>query len=391
MVPVIVILTIVVFILVDVVTRLVMKRVSENRIRKERQEALDIGLRLEHTEEAPTLKRVEVDEPKARILAVDDESVVLDGFRKILVLHGYAVDTVESGPEAVGLVQRNDYDFVFTDLKMPDYDGLEVTKAVKHLRPDIDVVMITGFATIESAVEAMKYGAMDYVQKPFTEDELVDFVGKIVHRRAARLEEEMPPKLHLLSSAASGSRKPHVINVAGGLFVTREHSWLGLEVTGELKVGVDDFCVKALEHIDSVELPRRSQKVRKGDPLFTLRSNGDALTFTSPVDGRVSRVNTRLADSPELLTRRPYQLGWICCLDAKGELSEMRRWTLGSEALSWYEQEIDRFRRQMAARETGQEHDAGEPRPISAWEVYRASFLTGKEAEDAEGKQSQSV
>src|SRR4030067_544410 len=79
----------------------------------------------------------------------------------------------ETGPEALGLVQRRDYDFVFTDLKMPDMDGVEVVKAVKHLRPDVDLVVITGYGTIESAVETTQYGAVDYVQKPFTADEIV--------------------------------------------------------------------------------------------------------------------------------------------------------------------------------------------------------------------------
>ncbi|HEX9973869.1 MAG TPA: response regulator, partial [bacterium] len=136
MVVVIVLLTIAVFILVDLVLRLVMKKVQDARIKKERKEALDIGLRLDFTEEAKSLKRVEVENPKAKILAVDDEEIVLDSFRKILVLAGYSIETVETGPEALGLIQKHDYDFVFTDLKMPDMDGIEVTKAVKHLRPD---------------------------------------------------------------------------------------------------------------------------------------------------------------------------------------------------------------------------------------------------------------
>jgi CheY-like chemotaxis protein len=380
MVPVIVILTIVVFVIVDVLTRLVIRRMSERRLQREREAALDIGLRLEYTDEAESLKRVEVDEPRARILAVDDEPVILDGFRKILVLHGYSVDTVESGREAVGLVKRNDYDFLFTDLKMPEFDGLEVTKASKHLRPDVDVVVITGYATIESAVAAMQYGAMDYVQKPFTEDELVEFVDKILIRRNARLEREAPPKLRLVSSSEAGSQEERVVDIAEGLFVTREHSWLGLERSGELRVGIDDFCVKTLGGIDRVELPARSQKVKKGEPLFSLCGNGDSLTFTSPVDGEVSRVNARLLDSPELLRQRPYQLGWICCVDAKGDLREMPRWTPGAEALGWYETEIARFRTTLAELEQQHESDAGSSESDSGhpavWKAFREVFLT---------------
>jgi CheY-like chemotaxis protein len=116
-------------------------------------------LNLDFTHEAKSLKRVDVPNPLARILAVDDEPVVLDSFRKILVVAGYAIDTVESGREALGLVQKHKYDFAFTDLKMPEMDGLDVVKGVKHFSPETDVIVITGYATIESAVNAMKFGA----------------------------------------------------------------------------------------------------------------------------------------------------------------------------------------------------------------------------------------
>jgi CheY-like chemotaxis protein len=66
----------------------------------------------------------------------------------MLVLGGYSIDTVETGSEALGLVRKRDYDFVFTDLRMPGMDGVEVTRAVRHLRPDIDVIVITCPETI---------------------------------------------------------------------------------------------------------------------------------------------------------------------------------------------------------------------------------------------------
>ena len=79
------------------------------------------SLKLDFTSEAKTLKRAEVENPKAKILCVDDEEVILGSFRKILVLDGYSVDTVETGQEALGLIQKHHYDFVFTDLKMPQW------------------------------------------------------------------------------------------------------------------------------------------------------------------------------------------------------------------------------------------------------------------------------
>ncbi|MCW9095900.1 MAG: response regulator, partial [Ignavibacteriaceae bacterium] len=138
------ILAVIIFVIADITIRNIAKKIQENKLKQERAEVLKESLTLDFSREAKTLKRAEVEDPKARILCVDDESVILDSFRKILVLDGYAVDTVENGKEALGILQSHSYDFVFTDLKMPEMDGVEVTKAVKHIRPDIDVIIITG-------------------------------------------------------------------------------------------------------------------------------------------------------------------------------------------------------------------------------------------------------
>src|SRR3972149_4354378 len=212
MVVLIVVLTVVVFIIVDFALRVILRKRQELKLRKEREEALYVSLKLDLSEQAKTLKRVEVRDPKARILAVDDEAIILDSFRKILVVAGYSIDTVEKGQEALGLILKRDYDFVFTDLKMPEMDGLEVTKAVKHLRPDIDVIVITGYASIETAVETMKYGAMDYVQKPFTEDELIDFFNKCLIKRKDRIERQMKPTVRLITPSTKESGSKRVFN-----------------------------------------------------------------------------------------------------------------------------------------------------------------------------------
>src|ERR1035441_577653 len=172
MTAILIVFMFVAFVGMDFLVRTTLRRKREHRERQAREAVLNTSIKLDFTHEAKSLKRVEVPNPKARILAVDDEAVVLDSFRRILVLEGYNIDTVQSGPEALSLVQRNDYDFVFTDLKMPIMDGVEVVKAVKHLRPDVDMVVITGYGTIETAVETMQNGACEYVQKPFSADEL---------------------------------------------------------------------------------------------------------------------------------------------------------------------------------------------------------------------------
>ncbi len=382
MVVLIVLVTFVVFIVVDLFLRVTMKRLEESKLRRAREEALEVGLRLDFTDEAKSLKRVEVENPKARILAVDDEAIVLDSFRKILVVAGFSVDTVLTGPEALGLVRKNHYDFVFTDFKMPDMDGVEVTKAVKHLRPDVDVIMITGYASIESAVETMKHGAMDYVQKPFAEDELVDLVNKLVFRRQARLEKEIEPSIRLVTPSVRESESRHEVNVPAGIFVSNSHSWVGVHMNGLVRLGIDDFTQKTLGRIDSVELPVKGKKIRRGEELFVLRHGNHRLAVPSPVSGRVIGVNTELHERPELIGLKPYELGWVCAMDPSDLTGDLRELRIGADAVSWYREEIDRYgeliRTALRARESegkGVRNGNGDGLDDVTWEVFERAFV----------------
>jgi CheY-like chemotaxis protein len=371
MVVIIVVVTFVVFVLIDLLLRLTLKRLDEAKRRKERSEALDIGLRVDVSAEAKSLKSVEVPDSRARILAVDDEPVVLDSFRKILVLAGYSVDTVESGPEALGLIQKREYDFVFTDLKMPDFDGLEVTKAVKHMRPDIDVIMITGYATIESAVDAMKYGAMDYVEKPFTEEELVEFVNKSLIRRQARIERQLPAKVHLVTASSPEMSSERIFNVPAGVFVSPAHVWLRIEMTGEVRAGMDDFARKTIGDIDEIVLPKVDRVVKAGESLFWIKQASRTMAFPSPVSGHVTRLNDELVEHPEHVAVNPYELGWICRMEAENLPSDLESLKIGVDAVSWYHEEIDRLTRLIAEVE---DQDV-EAMSDEAWNAFSASFL----------------
>jgi CheY-like chemotaxis protein len=332
-----------VFVLVDILLRVVLKRLRAAQTRREREQALDIGLKLDVSEEAPSLKRVELEHPKARILAVDDERIVLDSFRKMLVLGGYSIDTVESGSEALGLIRKHDYDFVFTDLKMPGMDGIEVTKAVKHLRPDIDVIVITGFATIESAVETVKFGAMNYVQKPFTEDELLDFVKTALIRRQASLEGRMRHKIRAIRPGTSESTSKFELNVPAGAFVSPQHAWARIQLNGAVRIGPDDLLRKIFGTIDRVELPETGSQIARGETLFTVSYGDYRLQIPSPVSGQISAVNQEHAEHPEWLSIKPFELSWICSIDPSHLASELSELRIGQDAIDWYQEELDRY------------------------------------------------
>lgn len=343
MVLLIVVVTVIVFIMVDFALRIYFQKRHESNLRKERKEALDIGLKLDVSEEAKTLKRVEVKEPKARILAVDDEAIILDSFRKILVVAGYSIDTVEKGQEALGLILKHDYDFVFTDLKMPEMDGLEVTKAVKHLRPDIDVIVITGYASIETAVETMKHGAMDYVQKPFTEDELIDFFSKCLIRRKDRIERQMKPTVRLITPSTKESGSQHEFNVPAGIFISPNHTWVNIEMNGTARVGLDDFVRKIIRNIDQIELPKLNKNIKKGESLFSIKQNSHTIDVSSPISGKVTLLNTEHVEHPEWIASKPFELSWMCCIDPSNLPEELRSLKIGVDSINWYREEIDKY------------------------------------------------
>jgi CheY-like chemotaxis protein/glycine cleavage system H lipoate-binding protein len=335
--------TIVVFIVVDIVLRILLKKVRETRMKKERERALDSGLKLDVSEEAQTLKRIEVENPKARILAVDDEKIILDSFRKILVLAGYSIDTVEKGSEVLGLIRKYDYDFVFTDLKMPEMDGVEVTKAVKHLRPDIDVIVITGYASLETAVETVKSGAMDYVQKPFTEDELLEFVKTALIKRQDKLEKQMRHKIRLIKPGTAESKSKFELNVPAGVFISPQHAWAKIELNGAVRVGLDDLIRKVFEKIDNVELPQIEQKIEKGETLFSIKYGGYNLKIPSPISGKIISINSEHEEHPEWLAIKPFELSWMCGIEPANISEDLAGLKIGQDSIDWYQKEIDRY------------------------------------------------
>jgi len=123
------------------------------------------------------------------VLVIDDEPVVRNSCHKILTKEGYKVFTAESGIEGLEQVQMGVGDVIIVDLKMPEISGMEVLENIKKKFSHIPVIIITGYSTIPSAVEAMKLGAFDYLPKPFTPDELSLVVHKAVEKK--KLHEEV--------------------------------------------------------------------------------------------------------------------------------------------------------------------------------------------------------
>src|SRR5579872_693484 len=124
---------------------------------------------------------------KGKILIVDDELVVRDSLGKWFTSEGYAAQPVASAREALETIQQKEFDIALIDIKMPGMDGMELQARLKEADPDLTVIIMTGYASVETAVQALKRGAYDYITKPVDPDELSHLVGNALeHKRTQR-------------------------------------------------------------------------------------------------------------------------------------------------------------------------------------------------------------
>jgi DNA-binding NtrC family response regulator len=130
-----------------------------------------------------------------RILFVDDDRDILTMVEQYLTIKGYNVTTVDNGIEAVGIVKEKQIDIVFTDYKMPEFNGLELLVAIKKYRPQTEVIIVTGYGSMESAIQAMKFGSYDYLQKPFKLDHLRLIIDRIVEEKKIKDKAQLIRKI----------------------------------------------------------------------------------------------------------------------------------------------------------------------------------------------------
>jgi heterodisulfide reductase subunit C len=264
----------------------------------------------------------------ASILIVDDEKVVCKSCKRILEPKGHYVDSVLSAEEALDNIEKKEYEVVITDLKMPGIDGMKLLDIVKEKYKKVDVIMITGYASIDTSVEAMKLGAFDYIPKPFTPEELINVTERALERR--RLLEEEREK----------ARRTYVrfeYTMPDNLYYLPEHSWLKLEKDGNVSVGLDDVFQKSVGEITGVELSRVGDKVEQGNLCSKIEdSSGRIHKLWSPVSGDIIEINHKLSQNPSLLNNEPYGDGWIMRVAPSELESELKNLIYGDTLIKWW-------------------------------------------------------
>jgi len=146
---------------------------------------------------------------KINILVVDDEPLVRRSLSEFLTLEGYCVSTASNGREALEILKSYTADIVITDIKMPELTGIQLLQQIRLNYPDIAVIFITGYGSIENAVEAMKEGAFDYITKPIIDNEIRIVLGRLIKQKLL-VEENIK-----LKEEISATRKDHFLDIVG--------------------------------------------------------------------------------------------------------------------------------------------------------------------------------
>ena len=248
---------------------------------------------------------------KPRVLIVDDEEVILLSIRKVLKKDDYEIDTVLSGDEAVAKLSAAEYDVVITDLMMPGMSGMDLLEKMGKMGLGARAIMVTGYATMKTAMQAMQKGAFDYVAKPFTKDELRSVVLRAVRSAPTNTAEMEVP--HGTPKSAEDPLSP------GRIYSLRNHTWLRIEDDRTVTVGLAPTLVASTGSLLSMELPQVGEYATQGKVCVRLIAEDARIhAVWSPVTGKVLAVNQDVLDHPRLPCEDPMGRGWLMKIEPSG-------------------------------------------------------------------------
>jgi CheY-like chemotaxis protein len=235
----------------------------------------------------------------SRILVIDDEEIIHDSLKRILGRQGHQVDAAFGAPEAMELLAARAYDLVITDLMMPEVNGIQLMEKMRAAGQDVPVLMITGYPTIRTAVQALRLGAVDYLSKPFTRQELLGPVNRTLRRATAPTPG--PPSAEVPAAAedaATAGAKPG----PGDRFYLREHSWAVCQRDGTVRIGIEASFLESVDTLASLEAPGESDLIEQGFVGFRLKTeSGESHNVFVPLSGQVLEVNQAALDDPSTI------------------------------------------------------------------------------------------
>lgn len=215
-----------------------------------------------------------------RLLVVDDEEAICEGCRRIFARQGFEVEKTSDARAGLNMAQENNYAAILLDIKMPEMTGIEFLEALRAKKPQVPVILMTGYPSIPNAISAVRLGAAGYVTKPFTPEE----ISQAVHQHVPYLP--TPP--------ATPAQPERWVPAAEG-FSFWENAWVQPGNDGTARVGAMVSRWQG-ETLSGVRLPKLGEVVFQGLPLAALEREGECpVVLPAPVSGVVVAVNEALA------------------------------------------------------------------------------------------------
>lgn len=240
----------------------------------------------------------------ADILVIDDEQVVIDAVTKICALDGYTVDSALGVSSALEKLTKNYYHIIICDIMMPDGDGFQILEHLNKSNNDTVIIMMTGYSTVENAVKSLYMGAVDFIPKPFTVDELLGSVF--------RSNKFISIKKRQVELSKSGGSELAYVNCPAKYLRLGQSTWVYYEKEGSVLIGISDLFIKTINSVKEINLFQIDDEIAQGISCAQIISADDRIhKVLSPVSGRIVEVNESIKSNISLLEKDPYFAGWI--------------------------------------------------------------------------------
>ncbi len=239
------------------------------------------------------------------LLVVDDEEVVCQACRRIFARQGFQVETNTDARQGLVMATEKDFEIILLDIKMPNMDGIQFLEQLREKKPEVPVLVITGYPSIPNAAAAMRLGACDYVTKPFTSEEVTWAVQRVLAARQLPDGNGKP---------ADASEPESLADAGASELLFWDESWVKLETDGWACVGAVLPGLRGLT-VGSVRVPKIGEVVYQGLPLAgVVVPDRPMVIVPAPVSGVVIAVNELLQTRPELVVGDPCRNGCLACI-----------------------------------------------------------------------------
>jgi CheY-like chemotaxis protein len=244
---------------------------------------------------------------KGRILVLDDDPIVTLSCKRILGAEGYSISTVEKGEDALNRLSKEEFDLLISDVRLPDISGMEVLKEARVIKPKTDVVIITGYPTLEDAKESTKLGAAEYIEKPFTPDFMLNVARKVFDTRGWILRQAFIDEFR--DSVVSLRDKDNPV------IFYKEGTWARPAKGGLWEIGCDLRYWLLTGELMYVDFMNDLDKIDAGEPFARIYTgSGQSNDLLSPMKAELKEINTKANDVMCALLKEHLSEGWLLWL-----------------------------------------------------------------------------